>query len=164
MRKNLIVFLVAAFTLSGCSSNLNPFNWFGGDGPDDSVTRPVEEKNPLIPEQRGFSRPPDVYQGTTIDVVSDLSLERVPGGLIIRATGQSAQFGAFNAQLTPTDPDEEPVEGVLTYQLDAEYTPTVASNPDSREVIVARKLTDQQLGDTRTIRVQGLQNVLERRR
>jgi hypothetical protein len=50
---------------------------------------------------------------------------------------------------------------VLTYRLEAQYTPTASG---AREVTVARQLTDQELAGTRTIRVEGIQNALERRR
>ncbi|MEM9576247.1 MAG: hypothetical protein AAF999_04445 [Pseudomonadota bacterium] len=145
----------------------NPVNWFGNDAPDESVLEPIDEANPLIPQRTGIFQSrntPAPYLGTTIDAVADLTLERVPGGLIIRATGQSARFAAFNARLTPSNEDEVPVDGVLTYQLQAQYTQVSSGTPESRQVIVARQLTDQELQGARTIRVEGLQNALERRR
>ncbi len=159
--------LLSLILLAGCGSMANPVNWFGNDAPDESVLEPIDEANPLIPQRTGIFQSrntPQPYLGSTIDAVSDLTLERVPGGLIIRATGQSASFGAFNAQLTPANEDELPVDGVLTYQLQAQYARVSGGTPESRQVIVARQLTDQELQGTRTIRVEGLQNALERRR
>jgi hypothetical protein len=83
---------------------------------------------------------------------------------MIRATGRSTTLTPYNARLTPSNPDELPEDGVLTYQLQAEYVPVSVASARSREVIVARRLTNQQLGDTRTIRVEALQNALQRRR
>lgn len=163
MRVHVFSLFLAALLLTGCSSNLNPVNWFGRDD-SEAAPQAGEEENPLIPESSPFRREPDVFEGTAIDTVTDLKIERVPGGIIVRATGRSARFGAFDAQLTPRDPDELPVNGVLTYILEAERTETVSNAATTREVIVAIKRTDQELGDTRTIRVEGLQNALERRR
>jgi hypothetical protein len=50
---------------------------------------------------------------------------------------------------------------VLTYRLEAQYTAAING---ARTVTVARQLTDQELAGTRTIRVEALQNALERRR
>lgn len=163
MRSTASTLLVCALFLSACSSNLNPVNWFGRNDPD-ATLQSAEEDNPLIPEASPFARAPEVYQGTTIDTVSDLTIERVPGGIIIRATGQSTVLGAFNAQLTPLEPDETPVDGVLTYLLQAEFFQVAAGSPATREVVVGRQLTDQELGDTRIIRVEAVRNALERRR
>jgi hypothetical protein len=143
-------------------------NWFGRDGPEPEVLEPIDAANPLIPEGSGLFRrdPRDIvqYQGTTIDGIADLTIERVPGGIIIRATGRAATQGAFNARLTPLNEDELPEDGVLSYALQAEYKQISGGAPATRDVIVARRLTDQQLAGTRTIRVEGRQNALERRR
>lgn len=163
MRKHLTALFLSAIVLAGCGSNLNPANWFDGD---QSTTLTAENNNPLIPDRResAFRRPPDVFEGTTVDTITDLSVERVPGGVIIRTTGQVARFGAYDVQLTPLDPDDQPVDGVLSYALQAERSDPIPGVLGVREVTAAVKRTDQQLGDTRTIRVEGLQNALERRR
>ncbi len=168
MRTSAPALLMAALFLAGCSTNANPMNWFGRDAPDESVLEPIEADNPLIPDSSGiFRRDPSEtnrYLGTTIDAISDLTVEKVPGGILIRATGRSATQGAFNARLTPQNEDELPQDGVLTYQLQAQYKPVTGGAPETREVTVARKLTDQEALGARTIRVEGLQNALERRR
>lgn len=144
----------------------NPMNWFGGDAPDESVLEPIESTNPLIPQRTGIfqsSNTPEPYLGAPVDTVTDLTLERVPGGVIIRATGVSASLGPFNARLTPATEDEVPVDGVLTYRLEAQLSQATAG-PRPRQVTVARLLTDQELEGTRTVRVEAVQNALERRR
>ena len=163
MRVSTPGLLLTLLILAGCSSNANPVNWFNNDPPDESVLEPIDAANPLIPDRGGlFSRDgtPPPYLGSPIDTVTDLSLERVPGGLIIRATGQTSANGAYNARLTPSNSDELPVDGVLTYRLEAQYT----SVNGARTITVARQLTDQELAGARTVRVEGLQNALERRR
>jgi hypothetical protein len=168
MRITPAAFLISALFVAGCSSNANPMNWFGRDGPEPEVLEPIDAANPLIPESSGLFRSDPTerlqYQGSTIDAISDLTIERVPGGIIIRATGRSATQGPFNARLTPLNKDELPQDGVLGYQLQAQYKQIIGGAPETRDVTVARRLTDQQLEGTRTIRVEGLQNALERRR
>jgi hypothetical protein len=167
MRIKSPALFLSLLVLAGCGSMANPINWFGGDAPDESVLDPIDEANPLIPQRTGIFQSrntPKPYLGSTIDAVSDLTLERVPGGVIIRATGRSATLAAFNARLVPANEDELPVDGVLTYQLQAQYVQATGGAPEAREVIVARQLTDQELAGTRTIRVEGVQNALERRR
>lgn len=168
MRISATAYLIAALFLAGCGTNANPVNWFGREGPDESVLEPIEADNPLIPETSGIfrsdPRESNQYPGTTIDAISDLTIERVPGGILIRATGRSATSGVFNARLTPQNEDELPVDGVLTYLLQAQYKQIIGGAPEIREVTVARKLTNQEVQDARVIRVEGLQNALERRR
>lgn len=156
--------LIATLFLAGCGSS----SWFGRDAPDEDLIEPIEADNPLIPETTAglFRRDPDDipgYQGTTVDAISDLIIEQVPGGIIIRATGRTATQGAFNARLTPQNVDELPEDGVLTYFLQAERQPIVGGAPITREVTVGRKLTDQEITGVRTVRVEGVQNALERR-
>lgn len=167
MRTPLPLVLIATVFLTGCSTNANPVNWFNRDAPDEDVLEPIDADNPLIPETSGLlRRDPDAvlgFQGSTIDAISDLTIERVPGGILIRATGRSGTQGIFNARLTPRNEDELPADGVLTYALQAEFAQTGSGTPETREVIVGRKLTDQETTGVRTIRVEGLQNALERR-
>lgn len=168
MRISLPFLLIATLFLAGCSTKANPVNWFGNNAPEEDVLEPIDADNPLIPDTPGglFRRDPDDipgYQGTTIDVISDLTIEQVPGGILIRATGRSATQGLFNARLTPQNEDEVPEDGMLTYWLQAENRRVGVGAPETREVTVGRKLTDQETTGVRTIRVEGLQNALERR-
>jgi hypothetical protein len=167
MRLSTPALLLSLLLIGGCSTKANPLNWFGGDAPDPSVLQPIGETNPLIPTRTGIfesDNTPPPYLGTPIDVVSDLTLERVPGGLIIRANGRSGSFAPFNARLTPVNEGEVPEDGVLTYRLEAQYARATGGTSLTREVTVARQLTNQELAGTRTIRVEAVQNTLERRR
>lgn len=172
MRKTLTLLLVSSLTLAACGtirdSRVNPFNWFG-----QSRSEPVEAQestNPLIPKGGGlFSKQSaidEIYLGQPFEQITNLTIERVPGGAIIRATGLAARQGIYAVQLTPENEEEEPVDGVLTYRLEGvrpDKNTAVGAKP-TREVIAARQLTDRQLAGVRVIRVEGQQNALASRR
>ncbi|MEP5729779.1 MAG: hypothetical protein ABJL67_10415 [Sulfitobacter sp.] len=167
MRKTLPLILAATLVVGACAgvreSRVNPFNWFG-----QSRSTPIERTentNPLIPQQGGglFSRrraSDAEYAGRPFDQVTNLTIERVPGGAIIRATGLAARQGIYLVQLTPENEDEEPVDGVLTYRLEGvlpEKGTRVGTEP-TREVIAARRVSDRQLRNVTRIRVEGQRN------
>ena len=172
MRKTLSLLLAATLALSACAavreSRVNPFNWFG-QSRSEPIAQP-ENTNPLIPRSGGLfsnARAQDaVYAGTPFEQITDLTIERIPGGAIIRATGLAARQGIYQVQLTPDNEDEEAVDGILTYRLEG-VRPTRATpvgTKPTREVSAARRLTDQQLRGVRQIRVEGRQNALVSRR
>ena len=170
MRISLTVLLVASMGLGACGivrdSALNPTNWFGRSTPET-----VEEAstNPLIPADGGLfaarRAKNALYIGEPFDEIVDLTVERVPGGAIIRATGRAARQGTYAVQLTPANEDEAPVNGVLTFRLEGiAPTNTASGTPPTREVTAARKLTGQELRGVRSIRVEGLRNARIARR
>lgn len=170
MRISLTVLLVASMGLGACgvvrNSALNPTNWFGR-----STSVPVEEvsTNPLIPAESGLfasrRKANALYIGEPFEEIVDLTVERIPGGAIIRATGRAARQGTYSVQLTPENEDEAPVNGVLTYRLEGvARTNTAVGTPPTREVTAARKLTSQELRSVRTIRVEGQRNARVARR
>lgn len=172
MRISLSVLLVASLGLGACGvvrdSALNPTNWFGR-----SASVPIEateSTNALIPTDGGglFAKrraATALYIGTPFDEIVDLTVERIPGGAIIRATGRAARQGSYAVQLTPENADEAPVNGVLTYRLEGiAPTNTAAGTPPTREVTAARKLTSQELRGVRSIRVEGQRNARVARR
>ncbi|MEQ6248164.1 hypothetical protein ABMC89_04670 [Sulfitobacter sp. HNIBRBA3233] len=173
MRSILPAFLVASLTLGACGvvrdSALNPGNWFGRSTPA-PVSAETEPVNPLIPTRSGLfgSRPDnkEIYLGEPFYEIVDLTIERVAGGAIIRATGRAERQGIFAVQLTPVTEDETPVDGTLSYRLEGvERTqPTPVGAPATREVTAARRITDQQLAGVRAIRVEGAQNARVARR
>ena len=173
MRKTLPIILISTLTLTACGavreSRINPFNWFGQSRSEAVQTQ--KNTNPLIPERSGglFAglRAQDAeYLGRPFEQVTALTIERIPGGAIIRATGLAARQGYYAVQLTPATEDELPVDGVLTYRLEgvrpSKNTP-VGTTP-TREVIAARRITDQDLSGVRSIRVEGQLNALVSRR
>ena len=135
----------ALATLSGCSGgiSLNPFNWFSSD--EDNIerleeidVRRAQDNRLLIPE------------------VTSLSVEKLPGGIILRANGLPDQQGWYDAQLVPNDSDT-PGDGNLTLEFRASppAEPTRVSTVQSREIIAGIYLSDVQLVGIRVIRVLG---------
>ncbi len=171
MRTTVSALLVSTLVLSACGgfrdSRVNPFNWFGRGEPA-PTTLPEGVENPLIPTRTGLfssSVDRDAYLGQPVDTVSDLTVERVPGGAIIRVTGLAATQGVYDVRLTPATEDEAVVDGVLAYRLEGlRRGGTPQGAPATREVVVARKVTDQTLAGARTIRVEGARNALQARR
>lgn len=167
MRKSLAVLLVGSLVLAGCNSRLNPATWFG---PSRSVATDSDAgTNPLISQRAGlFSRPAPaaVDRSERIAAISELMVDREPGGAIIRATGIGARQGAFAARLAPADPDLLPQDGTLTFDFLVVYPedPTPVGTDRSRSVTAAFTVTDQQLQGVRAIRVRGAQNMQEARR
>ncbi|MBI6629081.1 hypothetical protein [Pontibaca salina] len=165
MKKSLTVLLVGSLFLAGCNSRLNPGNWFGAG--QSVATTPETAANPLIPQRSGMlSRPPEVDRSERIATISDLVVERQPGGAIIRATGIGARQGAFEARLAPTNPDLLSEDGVMTFDFRLLYpqSPTPVGTEWSRSVTAAYTVTNQQLEGVRAIRVRGAQNTQEARR
>jgi hypothetical protein len=92
--------------------------------------------------------------------VTNLVIERIPGGAVIRATGLTAVQGLSLVQLTPSTEDETPINGVLNYRLEG-VRPVINESVGStytRTVVAARALTDQELAGVRSIRVKGAHN------
>ncbi|XDA99755.1 hypothetical protein AB1M95_07600 [Sulfitobacter sp. LCG007] len=164
MRTTLTVLLVSATLVSACSTKLNPANWFGRSKSVRTVQAPAEV-NPLIPTSTGLlgggrRDEVEVYAGTPVEAISDLKVDQVPGGAIVRATGITLLQGVYDVRLTPVTEDEGPVNGVLVYRLEGVRDPEVRTQGTvaSREVTAARKVTNQMLSGVRTIRVEGIQN------
>ena len=154
-RRGVILTLAAVTALSGCGlgeSRLNPFNWFRS-GPE---ARPLE---PVVIERPQDTRP-------LVAQVTALSVERTPGGAIIRATGLPPEQGWYDAALVNADRDGQPVGGVLTYSFRARppLEPTRVSTVRSRELNVAVFVSDIILASTREIRVTGARNSRTARR
>ena len=104
-------------------------NWFDNNRTSKNTSEQTEAKNPLLAEtKRGlFKMKPNrdaVYLGTKIDQVTDLVIESVPGGAVIRATGLASEPGVCQVQITPTTDDQPPVHGVLTYRQEAIHPQT----------------------------------------
>ncbi len=171
MRKTVPLLLAATLVVGACASvresRVNPFNWFGQSR--SVAVEQTENTNPLIPRSSGLfgkKNTQPVYIGKPFEQVTNLTIERIPGGAIIRATGLAARQGIYAVQLTPENEEEVADDGVLTYRLEG-VRPTratpVGSKP-TREVIAARRVTDQQLRNVRSIRVEGQLNALVSRR
>ncbi|RUS60546.1 hypothetical protein EGN72_08155 [Pseudorhodobacter sp. E13] len=151
MNKPLIAALCATLALGACStigkSRLNPFNWFGGSEETVAVLSPTE-------------RPADPR--LLVSQVTEMQLERMPGGVIIRATGLPPTQGYWDAELVA-----RPVEdGKIVYDFRV-FPPlggAAVSTPQSREVTVAAFLSNIKLDSIRQITVQGETNARTSRR
>jgi hypothetical protein len=168
MRISLCVLLVASLTLGACGfvrdSALNPSNWFGRSTSETLETGTTVVTNPLIPKTRGlFARRAELdaaYVGQPFDEILDLTVERVAGGAIVRATGLAARQGIYAVALIPQEGEAVSRGGVLTYRLEGiePDAATAVGGPATREVTAALKVTDQELRGVRSIRVEGLRN------
>ncbi|QBF32107.1 hypothetical protein [Thalassococcus sp. S3] len=168
MTKPLLALLLASFVLSSCGTRLNPLNWFGNSR-EVRTSAPQQEVNPLLPQETGsgmFDRPDDVYPGIPIDRITELTVEPVPSGAIVRATGIAARQGAYLVQLTPQTEDGPDENGVMSYTFDVVYP--VAGTPVgtefSRRVSVAQSLSNEDLSRISVIRVVARDNARETRR
>lgn len=168
MRKLMILATVA---LTGCSaiteSRFNPFNWFGRGQSDPSALDVASaEVNPLIPQRRASvltSNQPEAFAGRPIADVTELLVERRPGGAIIRATGQADRVGPFDVRLI--EDEAASADGTLVFDLKALQQPGPRNtNPRARQVTVGKWITDQELAGIRTITVRGVNSALSARR
>ena len=174
MRKTLSTALIATLLFSGCGfrdSSFNPLNWFGRSQEVPRQQAEAGEANPLIPNNLGIFQRQRLARSrldltTPIDTVTDVVIERVPGGAIIRATGLDAMQGTFDVELVPEFEEEVPVKGVLTYTLERQRPAGArpAGTVHSREVTVARKVTNQTLAGVKQIRIVAAQNARAVRR
>ena len=144
---------------------MNPFNWFGSA----RSVETVETQNGLLPQRSAAvsifrtQAEKDVGPGDPIMQISELLIERRPGGAIIRATGISDTAGPFDAELIKEETGED--TSVISYVLTAKVQPGPRNTgPDARKVSVADWLTDNDLAGIRSIRVVGRENTLVSRR
>lgn len=146
-----IAILSLCLILAGCGglrdSKLNPFNWFGKSQPRETI---------VLQDAAVDARP-------LVDAVLTMSVEPIPGGAIIRATGQTPTQGWWKADLVA-----QPVtaDGVLVFEfrLLPPITATDVNTPQSRQVTVATYLSNIKLDAVREIVVQGAQNARSARR
>jgi hypothetical protein len=166
MNKPLSVLVLSALVLGGCGfkeSNYNPYNWYG-----ESTSEPVavpEGDNPLSPQRRAsiFRAEKDTnYYGQFVGEVSEMLIERRPGGAIIRATGIVNRQGFYDVRLVQNE--AETTETVATYDFKAMQLRGNVGTEASRSVTVAVWLTDNQLAGVREIRVKAARNVRSSRR
>ena len=155
MHSKHLIGLCLIFLVAGCArvseSRLNPFNWFGGS----------EEVQVLV-EDPIFELDPRPL----VESVTDLTVERTPGGAIIRASGLPTTQGWYDGELVPTTEDAVPVDGVISYtfRIREPETPTRVSTPQSRAVIVGVYLSEFELRNVRAIEVIGRTNTRTARR
>ncbi len=175
MRSPLITTLALIVFLSGCAtirdSAVNPANWFGRSQEAPAQADTPEVTNPLIPRRQGLFAARRAARAaidltTPIPQVTDLVVERVPGGAIIRATGLDLYATSFNAGLRPATEGEVPQDQTLVYEFRRQVPDGARPGgaQATREITVARFVSDQTLSGVRTIRVEAAQNTRSVRR
>lgn len=145
MRAPFLAVVCALTLVGGCGSSLNPRNWFGGAAPDPTIAaNPAEAINASWP---------------LVDEVTEMAVERVPGGAIVRATGLPPRQGYWLAGLV-ADSGAPMENGVLILNLRSAPPPqpTPVGTPSSRVMTAALYLSDQSLVGVRTIVVRGARN------
>lgn len=145
-----VIVIGLCLSLAACASRLNPFNWFG------SAER----------EEITIDATPDAPQETDarplVAEVIDLSVQSLPSGAIITATGLPPRQGFWEAELVEASRED----GRIIYDFRVFPPPgaTQTGNRASREVITASELSNQELAGLREIVVRGAQNQLVSRR
>ena len=153
MRASVTGLLAVTLVVAGCAtvrdSRLNPFNWFD---PSREVAVAAGDVNPLLPRRGAFDR------------ITDLTIEPLPGGAVLRASGVAARQGPFAVQLTPVE--EASTEEVLVFSFDRLLPGrgTPVGPEQTRVAEVATHLTDLDLQGVRVIRVVAARNARELRR
>ncbi len=142
-----------ALGLTGCArladSRINPLNWFGRSA---SVAATPETRGPLVPSGGVVV----VDNRALIETVTDLRIERKPGGAIVRATGIAATQGYFNAQLVLTG-----IEGGVArydFRVEAPAGYEAVGSVGSRRITAAVTLGSSELAGIRSIEVRGATN------
>lgn len=145
MKTPLLSALTLVIALGGCSSSWNPLNWGGSDVPDTlepegGYAAATADGRPLVSE------------------VTGVTVERTPGGVILRATALPPSQGYWSVALVPETRD--PVDGRMTYRFVAwpPIQPMPASTPVSREVTAARFINAYALESIQHISVVGATN------
>lgn len=142
--------------LAGCggfgSSSLNPANWFRSSS--------SEANQDLVPAS--FVNRRDIRP--LVEEITDLVVERVPGGAVIRARARVTATGWHSAALVAEPERAGP--GVMAYSFRAlaPAEPVRQSGAASRLVVAGTFVSDQELLGIRQIQVVSRTNIRTARR
>ena len=168
MFKPVSVLVISTLVLTSCGtvrdSRLNPLNWFGRSS-SAPVVATETEINPLIPKGSDsvFRKEKDSsYRGSDLGEVTELVIERRPGGAIVRATAVANKQDVFDLKLVKLD--AESTGDTLVYAFRGLQPQGAQGSVASRTHVAAVWLTDNDLRDVRTIQVKGARNVRSVRR
>ena len=144
--------LLVVLSLAACGSRLNPLNWFGGAEEAPRVEASADDSAPL-PPTAGLN---------LISQITDLTVDPLPSGAIITATGLPPRQGFWEAELVYMGVED----GVIAFAfvINEPGGPTQAGTPSSREVVTATALSNQALAQIRAITVVAQSNQLTSRR
>jgi hypothetical protein len=151
MRFSLLAALALVMFVSACGTRLNPFNWFG-------------EAEPAPPAEATQQLPTTEDRRLLAQQITELKVDPMPGGVIVRATAVMESQGWWQAELVARE--DEPADGAMVYEFRVFPPPqaTRVSTPRSRQVTAAVFLSDIRLSTIQSITVQGLTNGLTSRR
>lgn len=141
-----IVLAGAFLALTGCGSSdisLNPATWFAADDP-------VEMVETAAFETRVDPRP-------TVTVITSLTIDRLPGGVIVRATALPPEQGWFDSQLVEETSSDASVR-LYSFRGIPPENATRVSTQQSRELTAAAYISDIELQGIREIQVVGATN------
>lgn len=145
-----------ALLLAGCgggigSSALNPFSWFRSGG---------SETEALVPSGAINRRDPRPLA----ERVTDLAVERVPGGAIVRARAEVAATGWYGADLA-LEPSRSGAGALaLTFRALPPPSPVRPGGPAARVLVAGTFLSDNDLAGVSQIQVISRTNVATARR
>ncbi len=150
MSKPLLAALAVLLTISACGtvrdSLFNPFNWFGSSR---------EQPSGLVPAG-GVAA---LDNRAVAHQIIDMSVERTPGGAIVRATAVPPTQGWWDADLVAEN-DGRAVDGVMTYtfRIAEPPRPWPAGTPQSRELTAGAFIPNTRLDAVRQVVVRGAAN------
>ncbi len=153
MKKPQVAALTGLLLLGACSgysqSNWNPVNWFGGSNEVTVAEATLDVGTASDP------RP-------LVDQVLTMTVERYPGGAIVRATGLPPTQGYWAGDLI----EESFEDGRLTFRFVVlpPVEPKRVSTQASREIEVGTSVPQIKLDSVREIIVVGAQNARSSRR
>ncbi len=150
MFKPASVLMISALVLGGCV----------GQDEGASVSTETGANNPLIPQRSAvsfFAKKDEVYLGQPVGMITELLLERRPGGFIVRVSGVADYPGPFDVRLVPIAGSED--TGTLAFRLMALQLAGPRPEGDAARTVTAAKwMTDKELAPYRALRVEGLRN------
>ncbi len=156
MTRPVLAALAALMILSACgnfrTSSLNPFGWFSRSTEEASLITAAEARR--VADNRAL-----------VAQVTEMAVEPMRGGAIVRAVGLPPTQGWWDAELVPEN-EFRPVDGVLSFRfvVAGPRPPARAGTPMSREVSAAIYVSDFKLANARQITVTGAGNARTSRR
>lgn len=136
------IFAAMILGLAGCSTRLNPFNWFGNDR---------QEQRIEVVQVEEFVDP----RPLVADVIS-LEADQVDGGAIIRAVGRAEHQGYWEAELVEISNED----GLMLFEFRVvpPRDDTAEGAPRTREILVGTFRSANELRGVTRISVQGANN------
>ena len=152
MKASVVATAVAGLLVAGCaggvdSARLNPLNWFE----DNKEPEPAQEVVTQVPVTTSSTE--------LMPIVRAVNAEQFASGIILIASGVPPTFGYHDPVLEPIN-EGRPINGELVFELRAK--PPQGALPEgteeSREISVAKTLSQRQLQGVTSIRVMGAVN------